>query len=111
MALVIVFPLRRVAPDACLQDRGIFFYFLPFIMHLPMALHLAGLGQAEQALNAAGFLAAAALAAGFLPYIITNLLEGLTILRRFLRYRFWLRHKLFALAVAFRLGPIRSCFF
>lgn len=79
-------------------------------MHLPMALHLAGLGQDEHALNGAGFLAAA-FAAGFFPYIITNLLEGLTILRRFLRYRFWLRHKLFALAVAFRFGSIRSCFF
>ena len=75
-----------------------------------MALHLAGLGQEAQALKPAGFFAAV-FAAGFLPYIMVTLLEGLAILRRFLRYRFWLRHKLFALAIAFRFGSIRCCFF
>jgi len=80
-------------------------------MHLPMALHLAGFGHWEQGLNGAAFLAAA-LAGAFLGYIIVETSnQNLSVLRRFLRYRFWLRHKLFALAIAFRFSFVGCCFF
>jgi hypothetical protein len=47
------------------------YYFLAFIMHLPMAEHLALLGQPEHGLKGAAFLPAGALAIGiFFPYII-----------------------------------------
>ena len=73
-------------------------------MHLPMALHLVGLGQPAHGLKPADFFVADFEAGFALPYIMVTLLKDLTILRRFLRYRFWLRHKLFALAVALRFG-------
>jgi hypothetical protein len=85
-------------------------YFIAFFMHLPMALHLAGLGQPLHGLNAAVLPAAFAGALAiitFLPYIIRISSWGLAELRGFCSYFFGLRYKLFASGLTSALGSGR----